>query len=64
MAMQYLATKQFSLAIPFLEKARSFKDSDFDNGYDLSVAYARGRAAGKLTRRQKFIAGVIYSQYP
>ena len=40
MAKQYLARSN-CLWLFFLEKARSFKDSDFDNGYDLSIAYAR-----------------------
>jgi len=43
LARQYLSRKRFAQAIPFLEKARSLNDSDFDNGYDLSVAYAQTR---------------------
>jgi len=40
-AKRYLSADKVSLAIPFLEKARSLNGSDYDNDYDLSQAYRR-----------------------
>ncbi len=42
---KYLSAGKPSLAIPFLEEARSINSSDFDNGCDLAEAY---RLAGEL----------------
>ncbi len=46
-AKGYLRADKTSLAIPFLEKARALKSSDYENGYDLSEAYLRTGQLGK-----------------
>jgi tetratricopeptide (TPR) repeat protein len=47
LAKRYLAQKKVAQAIPFLEKSRSLNDSDFENGYDLAIAYTQ---TGQIAR--------------
>ena len=52
----YIQSGKISEAAPFLERAQKINPASYDNGYDLSLAYAE---TGKLSDARQLVASLL-----